>query len=117
MRRILIIICLLLSVASYASDKYDLVEIYKGYEADSGTLALCAYSNVEEVQTILIPTTQKTGKYEVELTRVANDIYRVDGTNIYLKLRYCYEYAYSDEAILIIESNYSYTKGEVIFLE
>ena len=117
MKKIIISLLLFLPLVGYAADKYDLVEIYKGYEADSGTLALCGYGNVEEVQTVLIPTTQKTGKYEVELTRVANDIYRVDGTNIYLKLRYCYEYAYSDEAILIIESNYSYTKGEVIFLE
>jgi len=36
---------------------------------------------------------------------------------MYIETRYCYEYAYRDDAILILDSYYGYTKGEVAFLE
>ena len=117
MKKILVIIFLLFSVASYASDEYDVVEIYKKIDLEYGTLAINSYGSVEEVKTILVPTTLKTGNYEVEVTRIDYNIYKIYGTDIYIKTRNCYVYAYNDDAILIINSQYGYTKGEIIFLE
>ena len=37
--------------------------------------------------------------YEVNLTRKGSNVYRVDGKDIIIQTRYCYVYAYSEEAI------------------
>ncbi len=49
--------------------------------------------------------------YEVNLTRKGSNVYKIDGKDIIIQTRYCYVYAYSEEAILKA-SGYG---GEVIF--
>lgn len=71
----------------------------------------------EVVQLILSPLSLDKGKYQIELSRKGSDIYKVNGEDIYIETQYCYEYASYQEAILIIESNYGYSKGKVIFLD
>lgn len=51
--------------------------------------------------------------YEVNLTRKGSNVYRIDGKDIILQTRYCYVYAYSEEAIFKT-SGYG---GEVIFFD
>ncbi len=51
--------------------------------------------------------------YEVSLTRKGSNIYRVSGKDIIVQTKYCYVYAYSEDAILK-SSGYG---GEVIFLD
>ena len=51
--------------------------------------------------------------YEVNLTRKGRNIYKIDGMDIIIQTRYCYVYAYSEEAILKT-SGYG---GQVIFLD
>lgn len=54
--------------------------------------------------------------YAVDVKKIGDNLYQIIGTNICIETRYCYEYTgYSEEVVLIIESNYGYTKGEVIF--
>ena len=38
--------------------------------------------------------------YEVNLTRKGSNVYKIDGKDIIIQTRYCYVYAYSEEAIL-----------------
>lgn len=117
MKKLLVFICLILPMVSYASGKYDVVEIYEKIDLDHGALVIDIYGNAEEAETILIPTTLKKGNYEVEVTKVSSNIYKIYGTDIYVKTWGCYEYAYNDDAILIITSQYGYTKGVIIFLD
>jgi hypothetical protein len=51
--------------------------------------------------------------YEVSLTRKGSNVYKVDGKDIIIQTRYCYVYAYSEEAIFK-SSAYG---GEVIFFD
>jgi len=51
--------------------------------------------------------------YEVNLTRKGSNVYRIDGKDIIVQTRYCYVYAYSEEAIFKT-SGYG---GEVIFFD
>jgi hypothetical protein len=51
--------------------------------------------------------------YEVNLTRKGSNVYKVDGKDIIIQTRYCYIYAYSEEAIFKT-SGYG---GEVIFFD
>ena len=50
--------------------------------------------------------------YEISVTRKGRNIYKVDGRNIIIQTRYCYEYVYSENAFLRM-NGYS---GEMIFL-
>ncbi len=51
--------------------------------------------------------------YEVTLTRKGSNVYKVDGKDIIIQTRYCYVYAYSEDAIFK-SSGYG---GEVIFFD
>lgn len=51
--------------------------------------------------------------YEVNLTRKGSNVYKIDSLDIIVQTRFCYVYAYSEEAIFKT-SGYG---GEVIFLD
>ena len=51
--------------------------------------------------------------YEVNFTRKGSNVYKIDGKDIIIRTRYCYVYAYSEEAIFKT-SGYG---GEVIFFD
>ena len=99
------------------SSSYDIAEIYEKVELKSGAKVVTNLGDVESAEAVLIPTKVDVGKYEVELTRVDANFYRICGTSLYIETKYCYEYASMDDAILNITSNYGYTRGEVIFLD
>ena len=100
-----------------SGDTYDVVQVYEAVELKSGSKSIDSYGNVEDAKIVLVPTKLDEGKYSVELTKVDSNFYKIYGTDLYIETRYCYEYATRDDAVLIIESNYGYTKGEVIFLD
>jgi hypothetical protein len=54
--------------------------------------------------------------YKVQVTRKAQDLYEVMGQGVYVKTRYCYEYVYSSDAILKIDSTAGFNIGEIIFV-
>jgi hypothetical protein len=62
---------------------------------------------------LLFPAAAIADNYEVSVTRKGSNLYKVDGKNIYIHTRYCYEYVYSESAFLKM-SGYS---GEIIFLD
>lgn len=99
------------------SDEYDIAAIYKGVDAKADTKAITSDDEVVEIETLLVPTTLKQGKYKEEVTKKGDDLYQISGTEIYLETRLCSESAILESVIVIIESNYGYTKGKIIFNE
>ena len=61
----------------------------------------------------LLAAPAQAENYEVNLTRKGSNVYKIDGKDIIIQTRYCYVYAYSEEAIFKT-SGYS---GEVIFFD
>ena len=53
--------------------------------------------------------------YKVTVTRKDQDLYEVQGGNVYIKTRFCYEYVFSDEAILRIDSTAGYSIGKIFY--
>lgn len=51
--------------------------------------------------------------YDVSVTRDGNNLYKVDGKNIVIHTRYCYEYVYYEESFLRMEGY----QGEIIFTD
>ena len=93
----------------------EIAQIYVAIDPDYGTKVLTESGELEEPEYILIPEEIDEGTYKVSVTRKASNLYMVDGTDFYLETRYCYEYATYDDAFLVVESNYGYTKGKIIF--
>lgn len=97
------------------AEKYDVEEVYAIVTPKTGTLVKSGYDSYEDVTELLVPTTLTTGNYNLSITRKGSNIYRVDGHNLFLKTRFCYEYSFSQDVVLIWESNYSFTKGSLVF--
>ena len=94
----------------------DVKEIYTRMEVDRGTKVLDGYNRVSDAEDLLVPTRLDVGNYEVEVKRLAQNFYQVAGTSIVLETNYCLGYAaFQVDAILMVQSNYGYTKGTLIF--
>ena len=94
----------------------DISELYSVIKAPAGTKAVGTYDKAVEVKYILTPTKIDTGKYAVEVTKIGDNLYQIKDTEICVETRYCHEWAsFSEKVVLIIESNYGYTKGKIIF--
>lgn len=120
MKRIAILITIFLGCTAFVADTtsstYTISEIYSGIKPeDSDTKVLTSSGDVEEVDIILVPTKLDIGKYKIEVTKKASNIYRIEGTQIYLETKFCHEYANRETVFLNITSSYGYSKGDVIF--
>jgi hypothetical protein len=62
---------------------------------------------------LLVSLSAEADNYEVSVTRKGSNIYKVDGENLLVQTRYCYEYVYYEESFLKM-NGYS---GEIIFTE
>ena len=77
-------------------------------------ISVHAYAQQCQVEKVL-GVKVETGLYKINVTRDSQDLYKVTGQNIYIKTLYCYEYVYSQDAILEITSLYGYSIGEIYF--
>lgn len=110
------ILLLAAAAAAHAESSYDIAQIYAVTEPASGTKAVGRYDKVVDVEYILTPTRVDTGKYIVEVKKIGDNLYKIRDTDICVETRYCHEWAsFSEEVVLIIDSNYGYTKGKIIF--
>jgi len=115
---IIILFALLVTpISSQYNSSYDIAEIYESIIPDFGTLGETSFGEIVELESIYIVSKIDLGRYSVTVTRKDQDFYKIDGTNIFIKTRYCYEYSYSQDAILIIDSQSGFNKGKIIFLE
>jgi hypothetical protein len=93
----------------------DIAVFYKGITPDTGTKALTSRDELDEIELILIPIEIDKGNYVEKITRKGSNLYKIEGKNIYIETKYCYEYSYSEEVVLKVESTVGFTKGKIIF--
>lgn len=105
------------SATRSSSNSYDVIKVYERVEVTNGTKASNGYGNLVEIKYLYVPIDLNRGRYDVELKREESNFYHIIGTDYYIETRYCYKYAYKEEALLIIKSSYGYTIGEVIFFD
>lgn len=104
------------ALAASAESKYDVRQIYEVVNLDSGTKAVSRNGNVCEAEYLLVPSRLSTGTYEVKVKKIGDNLYRIVNSDICVETRYCHEWAsFGEEVILIIDSNYGYNKGSIIF--
>lgn len=102
---------------SFASDKYDVVAILAKEDVRNNTMSIDKLGSYHEIEYILLPTKVDSGKYSVTLTRKGDNLYQIDGTDLYIRTKYCYTYCYRQDAVLVVHSSSYYSVGEVIFLD
>ncbi len=101
---------------AYAESSYDIAELYSVIKPASGTKAVGKYDKTIDVEYILSPTKVDKGKYVVNVKKIGDNLYLIKDTDICVETKYCHEWAsFSEEVVLIVESNYGYTKGKIIF--
>lgn len=102
--------------AARAEKSYDVAEFYSVEKAPSGTKAVGEYDKTVDVKFILTPTRVDTGKFIVKVKKIGDNLYQIKDSDICVETRYCHEWiSYYEEVVLIVESNYGYKKGKIIF--
>lgn len=117
MKKLFAILVLAFAANCAYADEYTVEVILEKEEAPSNTYALDTYDDLSKVEYILWPTKLDEGKYSVNITRKDNDLYKIEGTDLYIKTKYCYEYCYSEEVILVVYTTSRYSYGKVIFID
>lgn len=100
---------------SNAQTKCDVKAFFKSTEVDRDVMILTKRGEIEEAEFILSPTKLDVGKYKLTVSRKSSNLYKVERQDIFIETRYCYEYATYHDVILIVENNYGYNKGEIVF--
>lgn len=107
---------LTLGTGRYTIDKYDIEEFYLGKDVNSTSIFLNDSEDVvDDIETELSVTEIKVGKYSISVSKIDDNLYKIDGKELYIKTKYCHEYATREDVILVVKSNSGYTKGELIF--
>ncbi|MBK9044034.1 MAG: hypothetical protein IPN97_12810 [Saprospiraceae bacterium] len=92
---------------------FEVAKLYEGIILDRGVKIINSYDNVENAKLLLTPTQLQTCSYNVKVTRKAKDIYLIEGTKYYIETRFCFDYAFSKDVVLVIENNYGYNIGKL----
>jgi hypothetical protein len=117
MKKLFAILVLVFAAICTYADEYTVEVILEKEEAPSYTYALDGFDQLSEVEYILWPTKLDEGTYRVNITRKDANLYKVDGTDFYIRTKYCYEYCYSEEVILVVYTSSRYSYGKVIFID
>ena len=62
---------------------------------------------------MLVSSAVVAGDYDLSVTRKGSNLYKVDGKDIYIHTRYCYEYVYSEDSLLRMSG----TSGKIVFID
>lgn len=115
MKRQFVLFPILFIALFISASEYDIKTVYQMKDLPQGSKVISGYGDVKDANQVLIPTKLDKGKYVVRLTRLDMNFYKIESTDYYIETKYCYEYANYEEVVLIIDNNYSFTIGKVIF--
>jgi hypothetical protein len=99
-----------------ASRECDVESILAQIDVPRGTIAIGGLGRIVEVDMLLVPTTLEAGLYRVSLTRKEDNLYEIIGEDLYVRTRFCYEFCYSADALLELQTYSGVNLGKVIFL-
>lgn len=115
MKRLVILICLMVSATIALADEYTVVCVYEKQRVEYGVKAIDNLDNIQEISCLLVPTKVDEGTYSVLLTRKDTNLYKIEGTDLYLETQFCFEICIMEEAVLVIHNYGDISFGTVIF--
>ena len=98
------------------SSDCDVDTILEMKSVPDGTLAVDGYGSTTEVSKILMPVSLEKGRYEVSVSKESDNLYLIEGKNLYLRTSMCMEMAMMADAVLEVASS-DYGFGTLYFLE
>ena len=69
----------------------------------------------ELVAAVLVPAKLRSDSYDVEVSRLGQNVYEVHGRDLIVESRYCSRYAQHASAILDYRSTSGWSKGDLVF--
>ena len=93
--------------------EYPIAATYEGKSLDNAKVITDA--GIRDAKVVLLPYKLAAGKYVVNVIRKGKDIYKIDGMDIYIETRFCYEILYGQEATVTIEPSYGNSVGTIKF--
>lgn len=115
MKKLFLLLTLCVSCLCYGAESCDVKYILEKRSVDDGMYAIVDYSDVKEVEYLLVPTQIEEGKYNIKVTRVDSNIYRIEDTDFYIVTSMCLELSLHDDALLIVENWGGVSRGQIVF--
>lgn len=103
------------SIIGNQSTACDIDDVLEAQSLPANSYAVTGYGDYEEASEVIIPISLDDGTYSESVSRKGGNLYKVDGVNLFIKTSMCYEYAYSQDAIIEITNYGGYTLGELTF--
>lgn len=120
MKQTLLTLFFLLVPFSMMADE-EITRIYKKIEIESEAIAVNRWGRtLEDVKYILVEADSRdiqSGTYQVEVSREETHIYHIEGTDIYLKLPYCLDWASRKKATLTISTMGFHSHGTLTWVK
>jgi len=98
------------------SDDCEVKKILESKELPSGALAVDGYGTITAASYLLVPVSLEKGRYEITVSQESDNLYYIEGQNIYLRTSLCLELATMSDAILEVQSS-KYGFGTLYFLQ
>lgn len=118
MKKVFLLVAMLVPSLSLWADEEEIRKFFTEVSLSGDAYNISFSGDVEEIETLIVETNDiDEGVYEISVTRVDDHIYKIDGTSLYIEMPYCYEYSYSDDAIMKVEGYMGHKYGTLIFVE
>jgi len=98
----LILTLFILTNNTNSNDSCEVINFYESVDCKNN-LKTINNNKIIDVETLLIPYEFNDGVYNIEITQIADNIYKINNTEYYIETERCYNNAYNDDAILKIE--------------
>ena len=72
---------------STLADNWEVSSVYEKKDVPINTQAVDQYNNIHDVQYILVPHKLEKGEYKVTVSEVSSTLLKIEGTNLYLKMK------------------------------
>ena len=103
------------SLGSVPEAECEVAQFYEAVEADYGVKVLTSYGDLEKAELIFKPAKMDEGNYEIKITRVGSNLYKMEGSPYYIETKSCYEFASYEDAMLSVENKNGHLIGMVLF--
>ena len=107
-----------LNVISYSqgnaqrnNNEFEIIGIYESVYLEQGSLVLDSFWNIAPVNKVLVPKELKSDTYQVQVSRITDNVYEVNLGQYYIRTRNCKLNLDAQKATITIGNNLEMVKG------
>ncbi len=96
-------------------DTCEIARIYQSTDIDKDAKVLTMNGSFSRATMLFEPYVLEKGEHNMNLTRKVKDLYNVEGTNIYIETRLCFNIGFKQPSKVVIEDVVGHKLGFVNF--